>query len=150
MMAVSDGIALHKRKSASRSATRRTTSATKLVATELASPGRDATPRGLIAHIDFPSSGLSQNSGGQISRPDIVPLFSAMKPMALSLVNSSLISSLQRDSISLREQSRLAYKGREAKFCTRSTSSSDRFAKVIAGIRNRLGPRANDVRRPFH
>src|SRR5439155_10692797 len=113
MMAVSDGIALHKRKSPSRSPTRRTTSATKLVATELASPGRDATPRCLIAHIDFPSSGLSHDSGVQITRPDIVPLVSAMMPMALSLNNSSLISSLQRDSISLREQSRLAYKGRE-------------------------------------
>src|SRR5438552_13201542 len=116
MMVVPDSIALHKRKSASRSATWRTTSATNLVATELMSPGPDATPMCLIAHIDFPSSGLSHNSGVQITRPDIVPLISAMKPMAPSLDNDSLISSLQRDSISLREHSRLAYKGRDAKF----------------------------------
>src|SRR5581483_5628913 len=150
MIAVSDGIALHKRKSAPRSTTRRTTSATNLIATELTSPGGHATAMCLIAHIDFPSSGLSHESGAQITRPDIVPLISAVKPMAPSLDNSCLISSFQRDSISLREQSRLVYKGREAKFCTRSTSSSARFAKAIEGIRNRLDRRANDVRRPFH
>src|SRR5581483_15272 len=93
MIAESDGIALHKRKSAPRSTTRRTTSATNLIATELTSPGGHATAMCLIAHIDFPSSGLSHESGAQITRPDIVPLISAVKPMAPSLDNSCLISS---------------------------------------------------------
>src|ERR671930_1533137 len=107
-MALSDGTALHKRKSASRSATRRTASAINPAATELVSLVPDATPMCLIAHIDFPSNGLSHDSGAQITRPDIVPVTSAMKPIAPSLDKSSLASSLQRDSILLREQFRLA------------------------------------------
>src|SRR4030095_2453320 len=143
MTAVSDGAALHKRKSASRSATLRVASAINPAATELISLTPDATPMCLIAHIDFPSSGLSHDSGAQITRPEIVSPISAVKPTAPSLDKSSPISSLHRDSISLREHPKLAYKGREAKFCARSTSSSARFAKALADIRNRLDSRTH-------
>src|ERR1700740_1405432 len=114
MMAVSEAVALHKRKSPFSVATRRMTSASNQVAIELPSLGRDVTPICLIAHIDFPSSGLSQANGAQIARPHTAAPTFATNPMARSFDNSSAISSIQRDSICSREHFRLAYNGREA------------------------------------
>src|SRR5947208_12317202 len=134
MMVVSVGATLHKRKSASRAITRRTTSSMKPVAIELPLPDRDATAICLIAHIDFPSSGLSHGSGAQIARPHIVPLICATTPMVPSFDNSSFISFIQRDSISSHEHFRTLLRASEAKSRTRSKFSDVRFEKPKAGI----------------